>query len=233
MTFESNLEDVTSPVAIDFCENKNVLLIAFAGLAGKLAIPMFEFNQSTKELENVNKIYLRDHKRLWYHAGLYNVGNNIESIANYLRRYTTHSSTNKVVVIGSSGGGYAALLFGHILQADEVHAFSAKTTINPILRFMRNDLPKRNRLKRMLYLLSKGEKRYFNIERIFRLHPNHKTSYHIYFSCNHERDTFHALRVKHIPNVHLHPYEYNRHNLVAFLKKEGELSSILKQAISL
>jgi len=90
MDFELQLNDKTAPIAIDFDKAKNVLLIAFGGLAHKIGVPMFEFNKITSGLKNINKIYVRDKNRLYYHRGLPNVGNNIDSIANYLRQYRTH-----------------------------------------------------------------------------------------------------------------------------------------------
>ncbi len=37
-----------------------------------------------------------------------------------------------VTVIGTSGGGFSAILFGHLLKANFVHAFGPTTYINPV-----------------------------------------------------------------------------------------------------
>ena len=42
-------------------------------------------------------------------------------------------------MLGSSAGGYAALLFGRLLEADEVHAFGPQTFISPSLRLRYSD----------------------------------------------------------------------------------------------
>ena len=233
MDFEKSLRDNTAPVAIDFSEDRNVLLIAFGGLALKLGIPMFEFEKVTNGLKNINKIYLRDHKRLWFHRGLQNIGNSVESILNYLQDYTSHKSTHKVVVIGNSGGGYAALLFGHLLSADEVHAFSPKTSIHPLTRLIQKDLPKIWMIQLLPSLILNGQKKYFDLHKVLKSFKNCSTHYHIYFSLDHRSDYFHATRIRDVFNVHLHPYRFGHHGLVKSLRNNGELREIIDQAISL
>jgi len=231
MDFESLLNDKTTPVAIDFDEKKHVLLLAFGGLANKIGFPMFEFNKITSGLKSINKIYLRDQNRLWFHRGLPDVGDDIESIATLLRQYTTHQSTHKVIVFGNSGGGYAALLFGHILQVDEVHAFAPKTYINPIKRLFQNDLPPGDQIQILLKLLFHGQREYFDLKKVFETSLNNKGEFHIYYPSGYKNDNLHASRMKNAPNVHLHPYKHHKHNLIKVLKRSGELTEIIKRAI--
>ena len=233
MDFESALNDKTSPIAIDFDENKHVLLIAFGGLANQIGLPMFEFNKLTSGLKNINKIYLRDQNKLWYHRGLPGMGNNLESIATFLRSYTTHQSTHKVVIFGNSGGGYAALLFGNILQADEVHAFAPRTYINPIKRLIQNNLPSGRKIQVLLKLFFYGQKKYFDLKKFFKPSLNTKGNFYIYYPSEHKMDNLHAYRMKKMPRVYLHPYKYDRHDLIVILKRNGELKKIIKRAISL
>lgn len=221
------------PISIDFEANKNVLLLAFGGLHNQLGMPSFEFSQITSEIKTINKIYLRDYSRLWYHRGLPNVGNNIAAIAACLQQYTTHSSTKKTIVLGNSGGGYAALLFGHILQADEIHAFSPKTSINPIQRIMNYDIQKLRKFVSFFELYRYGERKYFDLKPVFFAAYPQKRNVHIYYARQNRIDAFHALRMKSIPGIHLHPFQYNKHNLIKILKQNGELKAIIEQAISL
>ncbi len=236
MDFESQLNDKTAPIAIDFDKAKNVLLIAFGGFAHKIGFSMFEFNKITSGMKNINKIYIRDKNRLYYHRGLPNVGNNIDSIANHLCQYTTHPSTHRVVVFGNSAGGYAALLFGHILQVDEVHAFSPKTLIDPIKRLRLNNLPRKHRTRIILSslpLFFHGQAEYFDLKRFFETSLENKVDFHLYFPSGHKIDTFQTSRMKNLPNVYCHPYKYHKHNLIKVLKQTGELSEIIGRAIIL
>lgn len=233
MSFESSLKDQTVPIAIDFDTKQNVLLLAFGGLAHQLGFPMFEFNKSISALKNVNKIYLRDHHKLWYHRGMPHVGANIEGIAAFLQQYTMHPSTQRTIIFGTSGGGYAALLFGHILQADEVRAFSPKTFINPIRRIIHNDIPPGGQPQTLLWLLLHGQRKYFDLKKVFLAAPQKKRNFHIYYSANHKIDNLHAIRIRSIPGVHLHSYQHGQHNLIKGLKQSGKLSEIIERATRL
>ncbi len=233
MDFESTLKDKTTSIAVDFDTEKNVLLIAFAGLGHELGFPMFEFNNITSGLKNINKIYLRDLRNLWFHRGLPNVGNNIESVAHFLRQYTTHPSTQRIVVFGNSGGGYAALLFGDLLQASEIHAFAPKTFINPIRRLMQNDIPTGNRMRILLRLLLRGQGKYFDLRKILLASSEPRGKFHIHYSSSHRIDHLHAERMRSIHGIHLHPYQHGGHQLIRSLKKNGELTKIIEQAILL
>ena len=233
MDFESRLKDKTVPIAIDFDTKKNVLLLAFGGLARQLGLPMFEFNKITSGLKNINKIYLRDQYRQWYHRGLPDVGDNIESIATFLQQYTTHQSTHRVVVFGNSGGGYAAMLFGHILQVDEVHAFAPRTFIGPIKRLIHNDLPFGSEMQIFLRLFFHGQWKYFDLKKVFLASPKNKRNIHVHYSSGHKIDNLHASRMRSVAGVHLHPYQYERHDLVKHLKRNGKLSQIIERAILL
>lgn len=228
--FESNIQNRATPIAINFNGSRQVLLMVFGGLFGQFGIPMFEFHNLTSGLENVNTIYLRDVNKLWYHRGLPNIGGNVESIASFLGQYTTHECTRRTVIFGNSGGGYAAILFGHMLQVDEVHAFSPKTFIDPIRRVISGDT-RPWRQMRALWVF--GQKRYFDLKPILLASPKGKTHFHIYYSTDDKIDRLHATRLESISGVHLHPYAYGQHDLVRLLKKSGELSQIIEQSIQL
>ena len=233
MDFESKLKDRTAPIAIDFDTKKNVLLIAFAGLRHQLGFPMFEFNNITSGLKDINKIYLRDQQNVWFHRGLPNAGANIDGIADFLRKYTTHQSTQRIIIFGNCGGGYAALLFGHLLQASEVHAFAPKTFLNPIRRLIQNDIPYRNQIRFLLRLLFRGQRKYFDLKKVLLASPREHQNLHIHYLSNHRIDNLHALRMKVIASIHLHPYQYEQHNLIKDLKQSGKLSEIIEKAIEL
>jgi len=237
MDFESQLKDKTVPIAIDFDKKKFVLLITFGGMALNRGFPIFEFNKITNGLKSINKIHLRDRHKWWYHRGLDGVGDNIEDIAIFLRQYTTDPSTQKVVVFGNSVGGYAALLFGYILKADVIHAFVPKTFINPVKRYMCNDPLPSGQFFSLYYfkfwfsLFTHCQRNFFDLKKVFKKIENNKSKFHIHYPSKSKKDCLHALRMKSIPNFYFHQYEYDRHNLIRFLRKKGLLKEIIDQAI--
>jgi pimeloyl-ACP methyl ester carboxylesterase len=232
MDFESSLKDSTATIAIDFSAHRSILLLAFGGFANQLGIPAFEFNRITGSFEQINRIFLRDKHQMWYHSGLPGVGNDIDGIANFLRQYRSHPSTRLTIVLGNSGGGYAALLFGHLLQVDQVHAFAPKTFIHPLQRLIQHDTPHAHPEK-LLRLLLRGQRKYFDLKRVFLAAPNPKTRYHIYYSAADRIDKLHAARLQSISGIDLHDYPHGQHDLIKTLKQSGQLSEIIAQAIRL
>lgn len=230
--FKSSLKDPAAPIAVDFDPRRKVLLLVFSGLAGRLGVPLFEFNKLTSGMKKINKIYLRDGQQLWYHRGLPNVGDNIDGIATFLRQYTAHQSTQRLVVIGNSAGGYAALLFGHLLQADEVHAFAPKTFIDPVKRIIHRDTP-RHATPTWRQLFFYGQRKYFDLKPVLRQARSNKRNFHLYYSSAHPIDCLHATRMKSLPGIHLHAYHYGHHNLIRNLKHNGELGQIIERAIQI
>ena len=63
-----------------------------------------------------NAVLVRDRANLWYHAGIDGIPGVVNDLAAYLKKVS--SGFDRVVIIGSSMGGYAALLLGFLIQAD-------------------------------------------------------------------------------------------------------------------
>lgn len=230
MDFESSLKDPAVAIATDFAPERSILLLAFGGFSQQLGIPIFEFNRITDSFENLNRIFLRDTMQMWYHLGLPGVAENIDGIAGHLREYTGHPSTRRVIVFGNSGGGYAAILFGYLLQADQIHAFAPRTFIHPLQRLAHLDLP-RSSPQNMARLYLRGQRKYFDLKQLLVEFPNHKTRYHVYYSAADRIDTLHATRIKSTPHVSLHKYAHGQHDLVKKLKQDGQLGRIIEQAL--
>jgi hypothetical protein len=115
--FVRRLEETHSPVITDYLAESDVMLVAFGGIMGFRAIPPVEFWRITQNTP-AKKIFLRDLSQAWYQAGLPALAVYIDGIADYLRRQVDEQKPKRLVMIGNSMGGYAALLFGLLLNAD-------------------------------------------------------------------------------------------------------------------
>ena len=71
-------------------------------------------------------ILLRDITKQWYWNGINTTLNSIEKVADFLHAETTGM---EVTCVGSSAGGYAAVLFGYLLGASRVFAFSGQFSL--------------------------------------------------------------------------------------------------------
>ena len=82
--------------------------------------PEGEFSLSDFPTENT-QIFLNVRDNDCYQRGIPGLTGTIEETAHWLQRAIDHSRPNTVRTIGGSMGGYAALLFGHLLSADAVY----------------------------------------------------------------------------------------------------------------
>ena len=113
--------------------NKN-LIICFGGMALKFGgILPFEFLNYLSSIQiNCDLIFYIDKYQCWYHKGIQGITNNIEETILYLNNII--KDYEKVIFMGVSAGGYAAILFGSICNnVNHVISFIPQTIlVNPI-----------------------------------------------------------------------------------------------------
>ena len=168
---------------------------------------IFEWKKSTKNLP-INKIFMLDEKREWYH-------NCIDEAMGYLK---PRIEGKKAVTFGVSMGGYAAILFGHLLGCGSV-SFGSQTSLT-------ND--KNIKLKIGWSKKVAGIKGWTKYPQYLDLKFIEGKQHHLYYSKDCEMDKGHAERM----NVSLYPYPFDRHGLGAYLKKTGELPIIINKHIN-
>lgn len=218
-------KDGGGPIAVDFAPKSNVLLIAFGGLKrGVGRIQPFEFFNLTRGV-NCKKIYVRDMNLAWYHKGLPGIAKNIDGIAKHLKGLIKKSGAKKVVCVGNSAGGYAALLFGHLIGANVVLAFAPQTFISKHERKVHKDIRWEGAQMRNAHGSPTRQERYFNLKRVL----GGRTKYRIFYQRKSRLDKIHAERMRVVFTVILHPHDEGGgdHYLVVHLKKSGALKKIL------
>lgn len=146
-----------------------------------------------------------DKKKEYFHNGINNITENIETTTEYLKRLV--SKYKKAIFAGAVGmGGYASILYGSLLNVNIVIAFLPTTKLekNNNLNIKYIDLKKR---------------------------INNKTIYHIY--ANRLNNSFdlafsHSENIDEYPNVFINKYD----NLNVFeLYESGELLKIFAKHI--
>ena len=101
-----------------FIESGLPLIISFAGLGDK-----YEFKKTLAH-HSVNVIFLRDLSHQWYLNDLPTVGCGVSEISKFLSDRIIELKPPKVVAIGTSAGGFAAMLYGALLEVDVICVFS-------------------------------------------------------------------------------------------------------------
>ncbi|MCC5797768.1 MAG: hypothetical protein JJU48_10655 [Methylophaga sp.] len=107
------------------CEHPQTALICFTGKGGKLNIPVQLFHSCVASKFDLI-IYLRDpHKRL-FTRGIPGIATTIESLGKYLHSQIPEGCN--ISIIGTSGGGYAAMAIAEQLNAHRIALFSPPLT---------------------------------------------------------------------------------------------------------
>ena len=110
----------------DFNKPSKKLVIFFSDLGEWNTL----FNLHNKSLNfNFNKLYLNDN-HLWFLKGIPNISNNIQTTIKYLQYKIEESKCNEVIMVGYSTGGFAALLYGNILNISSVVTFNPYTYLD-------------------------------------------------------------------------------------------------------
>lgn len=216
---------------VDIDREGSTLLIAFGGMMGKFAgMPVFEFfSLVAREDPAVKRVFVRDLRQAWYQHGVDGVGGSVPEVATRLRELAAASGAWRVVTIGASAGGFAALLFGALIEADEVHAFSPQTFLDRRHRLLYLD--RSNRAQIAALRASKGEDGpYFDVKRVLARAPG-PTRYVIHYPARSRTDVVHALRMWSLRSVELRSYPTRAHNVVGKLRDEGSLPALLDAVI--
>ena len=104
-------------------------------------------------------IFLRDLHKQWYLTGVNAELDTPEKLKNFLRCET---KGYRVVCLGSSAGGYAAMLFGSLLDASLVISFNGQLNLNLLL-----DDPEKEAANPIVFANREnpGLNRYYNLDR--------------------------------------------------------------------
>lgn len=209
-----------SGVLIDFEAESDVALVAFTSLGGLFKGPIFELYKILSDIQ-VKKVFFRDLQWMWYLGGIPGVGKNVEEIATYIRNLCLQEKVKRIVMVGSSAGAYAAILFGILTSANKVLAFSPQTY------FMNKKMiPWRDRLNELYNAVSEKSP-YLDLRRFILQRENVKTEISIYYSKYNKLDRFHVANLSGIPNIHLYAYPCVGHTTIARFKKRGLLRDLI------
>jgi pimeloyl-ACP methyl ester carboxylesterase len=234
--FGSVLEDPALPLSLDMESGSGTLLVAFGGMHGDIGMPPFEFFAATGEIP-IKRLFVRDLRRAWYHKGIEGHGETITAVADSLHELIAGYEVDRLVVAGSSAGGYAALVFGALLGADTVLAFGPQTVIDPDMIAAIGD----HRWDEVLRALQDAGELDGDCTDVRAVLPRARrtdTRYEVYFS-NHNtrpntgygRDRSHAERLLGVRGVRLYRFGKGGHMIARALRDSGALDKILRRAL--
>lgn len=92
----------------------------------------FEWSKAENQFPHAKTmIFLRDIHKQWYLKGINKEIDSFEKIADLIRK---HHTSEKLILVGTSAGGYAAAVVGMMLKADAVFSFAGQFTLENYLK---------------------------------------------------------------------------------------------------
>ena len=174
--------------------NKNVI-VCFGGMKLQMdGIPPFEFLNYLSSIykDTYDLLFFIDKHQCWYHKGIDGISTTIDETCEYLNNKI--KQYEKVIFIGTSAGGYAAILFGSLCNVTNVLAFIPQTILsNPI-----NDQVDSITYNRYKNLKSRESyTKYSNLKTIINLN----TQYILYGSLKYQNDINNQHNIMHCVNL--------------------------------
>ena len=208
--------------------DSETVVVAFSGLGtlegGRHAFNFLSFSADA----TFSSILVRDPEDCWYHGSVPGIGRGCRALASHLAERT--SGYRRVVCIGASMGGYAALLFGHLLGADRVLAFGPQVLLDPAVLRSFGDLRWIERIDRIQDL--GVEPAFLDLSRLLVAAPASKTMFDVYVSADNHLDMRHAAPLLANPAVTVTPVRATRHNLVGPIRRFGILRRLLGRVVA-
>lgn len=204
------------------------MLIAFGGIALRTGVPPYEFSALTGRA-GVKRLYVRDLRQAWYHRGMPGHGDRLIDIADALREVVARRRVERLVVVGNSAGGYAALVFGTLLGADVVLAFSPQTTLDLESLAQMDDHRWDERLQ-PLEESAAFDRNWVDLARALPDARRAETRYQVFFDDTH-LDRAHSERLKGLEGLRLFRFGRGQHELVRALRDTGALARVVERAI--
>jgi hypothetical protein len=217
------------PMSVEMDADSGTLLIAFGGMLGRMGIPPFEFFSLAGGIP-VKRLFVRDLHQAWYHRGMPGQGSTLTSVADSLRELIAGQEIERLVVAGNSAGGYAALVFGTLLEADVVLCFAPQTVLDPDALAAIGD----HRWDEHLGPLVEDDAldpEWIDLGPALARSGRGETRYEVYFDESLSVDRQHVERLLGLENLHLYRFGRGRHQLVGALRDSGALAQILQRAL--
>lgn len=164
----------------------------------------------------------------WYLGGIATLGTDIPTTGEKLREVCERY--RRVICVGNSMGGYAALVFGAIIDADRVIAFSPQTRIDPAFRKRIGDA----RWQRDLGPLARDhDTEAWAVARVWEGRAASPPPADIYVGADCAQDVAHGVELGDgFANVRLIEVAGTNHDLVHQMRASTALEDVIARAIT-
>ncbi len=212
-------------ITVSPAEGPAPLLIVFSGLSDNFSLPPPTFDRFVASL-GASAVYMSDSNRLCFTAGAKSLDLDFDGTVNHLRGIADELGATRIVTLGTSAGGFSAMLYGLHLKAHSVLAFGSVTNATP--EYLATDPRGRAVARRAARLV---EPRNLDVRPLL-ADPDCRTRVHLYFGAQMPVDTRNARHLEDFPTVRLHPEDgLDRHQILRELVLRGRFQSLLRTAL--
>ena len=214
-----------NPTELSAVAGSKDMFVFFGGIAAGIVIPPFEF-YSAAQILDASRLFIRDLDQCWYQTGVPGVSRDIDETAQFIRDAKASLGAERLVLVGNSMGGFAALLFAALIPDCRAVAFSPQTFISPLLRLWHRD-------RRWYRSVAKAWRRsvirphVWDLLTLLMKRMPAANSATVFAASGHRLDRLHAERLRGVPGVTIRLLDGDGHNLVRGLRDRGELPAII------
>jgi len=226
MSFERFMED--SAVQYEPCAGSDRLIIVFGGINQGVGLPVFEFRRSLSEF-SCAKLFVRDLGQSWYHGELPGFAADRDDALAKMAALIERGGYRRIVTIGNSMGGYAAIWFGVRLAAAQVLAFAPQTFIGPWLRLWHLD-PRWMREILSVYQNALRNRPVLDLKRDL-ARRRYESKIEIFCGDMCRLDVVHAGRMSKLDGVTVHSIQDTHHDSIKRLRDDGTLRELLSRGL--
>lgn len=160
-----------------------------------------------------NKIFLKEENRSWYHSRIEGFSSDIDDFIEKIKQFTDKFEPSNICFIGSSMGGYAALLVGTTLGVGKIIAFGPQIIIN-------KSLPN-----------NPSDDSDIKFRDLTPLINNSRCDIDIFIGVNELADLYQVKDIKECANVSVSRVFGQPHNVMSFLNKINVLKPYVKSKV--
>ena len=193
------------------------LIVSFSSGVGRHGgVPKKEFLNTLEPL-NTDILFVTDTIQTWFLYGINSEIDTIEKLTEYLGQVI--KEYDNVGFVGSSMGGYGAILFGQLLNPNHCVAFSPQTFLSDELREKYGE----DRFPKYFHRLDNEKIEYYDLLNF----KSENTTIDIYYGVKNRLDSLHSERMGQLKNVRLHPINSDSHNIASVIKEHFNLPNTI------
>ena len=220
-----------SNILVEPGTDRSRLLIAFTGFQGALTMPPFDFFAASGQLGS-SRILLRDRTRMMYLGGCKPDAPDFTRLLERLKDEIRQLAPQTITCVGTSSGGYAAMLFGHLLEVDRVHGFAPTPYASAWLPLFKGDFEQFTKRVSPMHLLMElvlppSTWKYRDLPRFLR-EWNGKTKYTVHVCAQNKHELQRAELFRDVPGVEIAAHECSTHQVARHLVREGKLLEVFQ-----